>query len=131
LGLGSAIPSSPLEAQPVLELETIVDIAAGVAHSLAVASDGAIWGWGQNSDFQLDNSSPSCLEQGGSGSTPNSSRRNSLLSSLMKRGDDPLVGRLMSLQKNIEWVPTRIHVPLAGGDGSNRAGQRRLSVPEP
>ena len=52
-------------------------------------------------------------------STQNSSRRNSLLSSLIKRGDDQLMSRLMSLQKNVEWLPIRIHIPLAAGGGQS------------
>ena len=114
LGLGSGQANSPLVAQSILELEAIVDIAAGAAHSLAVNSDGTVWGWGQSSEYQLDQSSPlnsqlnNHVGQSINNSSSNSLRRNSLLSSLMRRGDEQLMSRLMSLQKNVEWIPVRM-----------------------
>lgn len=125
LGLGSGIPSCPLVAEPILELEAIVDVAAGAVHSLAVNTEGTVWGWGQNADFQLDGLQPASILDASSAST---NRRNSLLNNLMKRGDDQLMNRLMSLQKNVEWTPMRVQVPLLAT--SNRASASS-SLPEP
>lgn len=124
LGLGAGIGACPLEAEPILELEAVVDIAAGAAHSLAVNTEGTVWGWGQNGDYQLDSLSNSLLDQGtaAQGSCASESRRNSLLSSLMRgRGqEDSLVRGLLSLQKNIEWLPVRLHVPLVARETQRR-----------
>lgn len=125
LGLGSGIPSCPLVAEPILELEAIVDVAAGAVHSLAVNTEGTVWGWGQNADFQLDGCQPASILDASPGAN---NRRNSLLNSLMKRGDDQLMNRLMSLQKNVEWTPMRVQVPLLVTSNKSNASS---SVPEP
>lgn len=45
----SAVPS------PVVGLDGIVSISAGVRHSLALRNDGTVWAWGRGSESQLGN----------------------------------------------------------------------------
>ncbi len=52
LGVGSAVESSPLP-MVVPGLPPVADIAAGERHSLALARDGSLYGWGTNDFGQL------------------------------------------------------------------------------
>lgn len=55
LGNGSDSGSGMYNDQPlqVVDLAGIIAIAAGPSHSLALASDGTVWAWGDNSRWQL------------------------------------------------------------------------------
>lgn len=51
LGIGNkTLQNTP---QQVLGLDSVIDIAAGAAHSLALRADGTVWSWGANSQGQL------------------------------------------------------------------------------
>lgn len=54
-GWTSGAPDQPYTASPVevLELRGVKAIAAGCAHSLALAADGTVWAWGDNTSGQL------------------------------------------------------------------------------
>jgi hypothetical protein len=41
--------------EPVVGLNAVVSIAAGLSHSLALKSDGSVWSWGENDFWQSDN----------------------------------------------------------------------------
>jgi alpha-tubulin suppressor-like RCC1 family protein len=57
LGFGNISNVSSPKEQNYLSNYKIIDIAAGYASSLAVDSDGYLWGWGSNSDYALGNNS--------------------------------------------------------------------------
>jgi alpha-tubulin suppressor-like RCC1 family protein len=52
LGIGSA-DAMVRDASPVTDLQNVVAIAAGAAHSLALRADGTVWTWGANDQGQL------------------------------------------------------------------------------
>jgi len=53
LGTGSLSPSSSTTPLQVINLTGITAIAGGDGHSLALRSDGTVWGWGNNFDSRL------------------------------------------------------------------------------
>jgi alpha-tubulin suppressor-like RCC1 family protein len=53
LGQGDHWPSSIATPVAVQNLRDVADIAAGTEYSLALRSDGSLWGWGQNTHGQL------------------------------------------------------------------------------
>ena len=55
----SSVPVAVTTAGTPMAGKTIVSISAGSAHSLALASDGTVYGWGFNSSGQLGNNSTS------------------------------------------------------------------------
>ena len=57
LGLGSASSTPQKVPVQISSLPTVVAIAAGASHSLAVASDGYVWAWGLNTDGQVGDAS--------------------------------------------------------------------------
>ena len=56
VGFVTAVPFSDMAAA---ESSHVVGVAAGDAHSLAVASDGTVWAWGSNEFGQLGDGSNS------------------------------------------------------------------------
>ena len=64
LGDGTLAPARPTPVQ-VLNLTNVIEIGAGVLHSLAIKSDGSVWAWGNNVDRQLGNGiNPQLLQIG-------------------------------------------------------------------
>lgn len=53
LGGAAGSPRHALATVPGLPRHGIMQISAGGAHSVAVANDNSVWGWGEDRDGQL------------------------------------------------------------------------------